>query len=454
MTKLSRKLALGAAALAIGLSAAHASPANIMFVMDASGSMKKDAGNGYSRMDNAKYATARMLTDVDDANRFGLTVFGHRKARACNDIQVVADVGSVDAGFVNQFVQQLEPKGETPIAESVRLAAAGFERFPDQNNQLVVVTDGIEECGGDVCALADDLAAYNVGLKVNVVGLTLNDEQKSLIRCLSDKTGGKFYDAKDGAGLEAAFAQVKQDIAAAPAPKPQVVPVVAKPADNVWFEDNFDGEGLSDQWEVGSENADNYVVEDGSLLVVFPETGKPTQNLPEAENVFKLKKPVPKGDWTMTARIRFAAQTHGEWLRMGLSDGPENSLFASWQLYTYNYSMTQVFLRADKLSKGTPTEFYQNVRAYDNGSIADRNAVFEDEIEALQLKIEKRGRNYTVSGKLEGKADDGWKELQKMTSIRSPGKQFTLVFGNNTNGYGPKGGEGYAEVDYVKVVTN
>ncbi len=435
-------------AISAGISSAASSPANIMFVMDASGSMKKDAGNGFSRMDNAKHAIARMLTDVDDQNRFGLAVYGHRRPKACDEIQLVAEVGLVDAGFVIQFVQQLTPKGETPIAASVELAAAAFERYPDQNNQLVVVTDGIEECGGNVCAVADELARVNVDLKVNVVGFTLNDQQKSLIRCLADKTGGKFYDAKDAEALEAAFVRVKQDIAQA---EPKAAPAAAGPT--FWFEDEFDGDSLGEHWSVDNENIDGYVVEDGKLLVLFADTGAKTQSLAAAENIFKLNADMPKGDWTMSTRFVFTAQTQSEWLRMGLSDGPEKSMLGSFEMFTYNYALTQVKLNVEKISKGEPSGFTNLMRQFDNRDLAERSAMFGEVIEALQLKLEKKGRNYIVSGKLEGSADAKWIELQKMTSIRSPGKALTLTFGNSNNGYAPKGGEGFVEVDWVRVTT-
>ena len=448
MNNFARTFVFGTAFLAVSTAATAASPANIMFVMDASGSMKKDAGNGFSRMENAKHAIARMLTDVDDENRFGLTVYGHRRPRACDDIQVVAEVGAVDAGFVNEFVQQLRPKGETPIAASVELAASAFERFPDENNQLVVVTDGIEECGGDVCSVADELARVNVDLKVNVVGFTLNDQQKSLIRCLADTTGGKFYDAKDAEALEAAFIRVKQDIAK---PEPKAETVAAGP--NIWFEDQFDGDELGEHWTVENENTDGYVVEDGKLLVLFPDTGEHSNSLAAAENVFKLNADMPKGDWTMSARFVFTAQTQSEWLRMGLSDGSEKSLLGSFEMFTYNYALTQVKLNVEKIARGEPSGFANLMTQFDTRDLAARSAMFGEAIEAMMLKLEKKGRNYIVSGKLEGPADAKWVELQKMTSIRSPGKAMTLAFGNANNGYAPKGGEGFVEVDWVRVTT-
>lgn len=445
---ISKLLVSSTMVMALGVSGAAAS--NIMFVMDASGSMKKDAGNGFSRMDNAQNAIARMLTDVDDANRYGLTVYGHRKAKECTDIQLVAEVGSVDAGFINEFVQQLEPIGETPIAESVRLAAASLERYADENNQLVVVTDGIEECGGDVCAVAGEIADSGIGLQVNVVGFTLNEEQQSLVRCLSDKTGGKFYDAQDSAALEAAFTQVREDIVVA-----QAEPVAAPESkSNIWFEDNFDGDALSEAWAVDNENADLYAVDDGKLLVVFPDPGGDAVALGQVENVFRLNKDMPKGDWTMEARFEFGAQTHGEWLRMGISTPGQSSLLASYQLFTYNYAMTQMYVRVDKNEQDKNTNFTKNLGEFNGqNDLALRSLQYAEDIDGVLLKMVKNGRGYTVYGKLDGPADAQWAELQKMTSIKSPGDALTLAFGNGFNGYAPRNGEGFVEVDWVRVTT-
>lgn len=448
MTKTMKTLACGAAAIGFGLFSFQAEAANIMFVMDASGSMKKDAGNGFSRMDNAKHAIARMLTDVDSGNKFGLTVYGHRKAKACDDIQVVAQVGSVDAGFVNEFVQQLEAKGETPIADSVRLAAAGFEKHLGEDNQIVLVTDGIEECGGNVCGLGDELMAQGVGLKVNVVGFTLNEQQQQTVRCLPQKTGGKYYHAQDAEALEAAFNQVREDIVK-PVVKPVAQPVSSGP--DIWFEDEFNGETLGEAWTMKNANDDTHAVEDGKLLVLFPDmAGKPIAEA-SAENVLTLNAPMPKGDWTATARMVFTAQTHGEWLRMGLSDGPEKNLFASLQMSAYNYARTGLYVRVDKTGAGNDATFNQLMQWFETRDMAQRTAAFDEAVDALLLKLEKKGRSYTVSAKIEGKPDAKWVTLQKVNSIRSPGKYLTLAFGSNSNSYVPNDGEGYVELDWVKV---
>jgi hypothetical protein len=455
MKSLAKPFFLSAALAVSGFAASSASAANIMFVMDASGSMKKDAGNGFSRMDNAQHAIARMLTDVDDSNRYGLTVYGHRSARTCSDIQVVAHVGSVSAGFVNEFVQELKPIGETPIAESVKLAAASFEKFSGQDNQIVLVTDGLEACGGDVCSLADTLARYHVGLKVNVVGFTLNRKQQSMIRCLSDMTGGKYYDAKDGPALERAFTQVKQEIVAATpvAAKPVAKKPKASTESGVWFRDNFNGDRLGDHWLVQNEAADQYAVEDGKLLVIFPDTGKSTVTGATAKNVLRLKKPMPKGDWTATARFVFTAQTQGEWLRFGVSDGVQSSLLGSYEMTTYNWALTYANLRIDKMRKGKSSGFAQRIKTFKTRDVAARSKMFSEAIKGMLLKLVKKGRSYTIYGKLEGPANANWISLQKVASIKSPGKMLTLMFGNQTNGYAPKNGEGLVEIDWVEVTT-
>ncbi|RMD89677.1 MAG: hypothetical protein D6811_11850, partial [Alphaproteobacteria bacterium] len=65
----------------------------------------------------------------------------------------------------------------------------------------------------------------------------------------------------------------------------------------MWFEDDFDGEGLSDAWELRNEEPDSWLVEDGILTMVAPDKQEVGFDL--SRNVLMLKEPAPKGDWTM-----------------------------------------------------------------------------------------------------------------------------------------------------------
>ena len=154
------KVLLGGIALALAVTGAdpvHAQT-NVLFVFDASGSMKRDAGSGETRMVVAKRAIGETLRSMPPSARLGLMVYGHRRGKDCSDIELVSPIASEDAGALARYVSALDARGETPIAESLARAGKSFAAFKGQSNRIVLVTDGIEECQGDPCAVAASLA--------------------------------------------------------------------------------------------------------------------------------------------------------------------------------------------------------------------------------------------------------------------------------------------------------
>jgi hypothetical protein len=224
------KTLLVSAALAASLatSASALAQTNTLFIFDASGSMKRDAGLGESRITVAKRAMGEALRAMPGTARLGLMAYGHRTAKSCRDIELVAPIASESASGLGAMVAGLDARGETPIADALLAAGKSFAAFRGQSNRIVLVTDGIEECGGDPCLAAQSLADLGVGLKVDVVGFTLSEAQSRLIQCVPAITGGRYYDAGNPGALRAALSQVRTVVAQAAPPAPAAPP----PADD------------------------------------------------------------------------------------------------------------------------------------------------------------------------------------------------------------------------------
>jgi len=238
---------------------AHAET-NVLFIFDSSGSMKKKVDNGEARMTVAKRVMAQTLKDMPAGVRVGLLLYGHRRAKDCTDIELASPIGADDAPAIAKHIADLKPKGETPIAAALEQAIRAFAALKGQSNRVVIVTDGIEECGGDVCAAAQAVADAGLDMRVDVVGFTLNAQQGEAIHCIAEKTGGQYYEAKNVAALTAAMAQVTQQVqTAAAVPKDESLiaaanggALVAAPNDE-WRKLNdgatdrattYDGEGI------------------------------------------------------------------------------------------------------------------------------------------------------------------------------------------------------------------
>jgi von Willebrand factor type A domain/Sad1 / UNC-like C-terminal len=196
-----------------GIALPAAAETNVLFIVDASGSMKKKLETGESRMEVAKKAMAEALTAMPPDARLGLLLYGHRKAKDCTDIELVSPIGADNAAAISKRISGLKAKGETPIAESLRQAQRSFAALKGQDNRIVLVTDGIEECKGDPCAAAQELRDAGFDVKVDIVGFTLTEKQRALVQCVPDITGGQYYDAQGMTGLTTALAQVAQKAA-------------------------------------------------------------------------------------------------------------------------------------------------------------------------------------------------------------------------------------------------
>jgi hypothetical protein len=197
---------------------------NVLFIFDASGSMKSAVGSD-TRIGIAKRAMEALLKEMPPDARLGLMMYGHRRANDCTDLELVSPLGADDAATISRTIQAVQPKGETPIAVALRQAARSFAAFKGQNNSIVLVTDGIEECKGDPCAAAREIKASGINLKVDIVGFTLNDAQRKAIQCVPDATGGQYFEAQDAPSLNKALGTIRQRTAQAAPPTPPPPPV-------------------------------------------------------------------------------------------------------------------------------------------------------------------------------------------------------------------------------------
>jgi len=201
---------------AAAFSAAAGAESNVLFIFDASGSMKKPTDAGESRMDAAKKAMSGALATMPADVRLGLLLYGHRRAKDCTDIELVSPIGADDAKTIGARIQALQPKGETPIAEALKQGMRSYAALKGQDNRMILVTDGIEECQGNVCAAAEAVRDAGFDLKVDIIGFTLTEAQRKLIQCVPDLTGGTYYDAQNLDGLTGALAAVAQKAAEPP----------------------------------------------------------------------------------------------------------------------------------------------------------------------------------------------------------------------------------------------
>lgn len=132
-------------------------------------------------------------------------------------IPTVVPIGPLDRQALIERIEGLQPRGMTPLTDAVRHAAEELE-YRDQPGTVVLISDGIESCDADPCAVAGELARAGIRFTAHVVGFDIPDgADLDQLRCIADNTGGRFFTARDASGLQAALVEVRE-LAAEPEP--------------------------------------------------------------------------------------------------------------------------------------------------------------------------------------------------------------------------------------------
>ncbi|BCW88868.1 hypothetical protein sos41_20120 [Alphaproteobacteria bacterium SO-S41] len=223
-----RRFCLALSLLISPLSArADEAAGDTMMILDASGSMW-GVVNGETKIAGARTAVRGLLEAWPASRKLGLMAYGHRRKGDCGDIETIAPIGTIDAAALAATVDKLNPKGKTPIADSIT-KAAGELKSTEAKATILLVSDGIETCGGDPCAVAKALEESGVDFTAHVIGFDITDPNaKAQLQCIADVTGGVYRDAADAAGLADALKETASASGGAPKEPPAAAPEVVE----------------------------------------------------------------------------------------------------------------------------------------------------------------------------------------------------------------------------------
>ena len=188
---------------------------NALLILDSSGSMAADDGTGTGRtkMEAAKEALSRYAGPSSVLYETGFAVFGHTgdatqdgRAASCEEAaEVLLPLGQMDPQSFEGTLPRFQPTGWTPIEGALSEAEGAFAGKEDQTNRVVLVSDGIETCGGDPVAAAERLYRSGIEVTVDVVGLGVPNDETEQLRDIATAGGGEYFEARTGADLDAYF---------------------------------------------------------------------------------------------------------------------------------------------------------------------------------------------------------------------------------------------------------
>ena len=226
-----RSGALGvAAALSLGLAGtAQAADENVMVVFDGSNSMWGQI-DGTAKIEIARGVMENLLGDWTEDRKVGLMAYGHRQRGDCNDIETLVAPGADTRAAILDRINAITPTGKTPLTDAIERAATELS-YTDTPATVVLISDGLESCERDPCALADTLESRGVAFTAHVVGFGLGADQDSgSLSCIAERTGGQYIQAANADELGRALGAISSAVAAAPEPEPLPEPEPELPA--------------------------------------------------------------------------------------------------------------------------------------------------------------------------------------------------------------------------------
>ena len=385
-----------------------------ILVLDASGSMWGKI-DGQSKIEIARGVVSDILRDWPSNIELGLIAYGHREKANCADIQTLVPVGRIKTQVIQSAIDNVDPKGKTPLSDAIRLAASEL-RSEEEKATVILVSDGLETCEADPCAAASELEKAGVDFALHVVGFDTKEEENEQLRCLADNTGGVFLGARNAGELKEAMTKTVQ----------LVKEVRAEPASSTIFLDSFDGEDLDKRWTVRNKDQEAFIVENGELFVFTSQTG----GVLTAPNAFTLSDIELKGDWDISVKFRPGFETGADKLQIGLLDKDDTPLWASIWRDSLSGETCQSLSIA--ISRGGKQEANHSI--YVLGVGCGRGNLKDAEFERIytamakqgvKFTLSKRGRNYQA--KLSSPALPKDFETPQLTMLRAKGQPAFAV---------------------------
>lgn len=117
---------------------------------------------------------------------------------------MVVPLGPLDRQALKTRVHGLQPKGKTPLTDSVGRA---FELVAGREGaaSVILVTDGLETCGGDPCAAVREARQAGGDLRLHVVAFDVAGEDVSQLECAAQAGGSLFLAAQNAGDLATAL---------------------------------------------------------------------------------------------------------------------------------------------------------------------------------------------------------------------------------------------------------
>jgi Ca-activated chloride channel family protein len=189
--------------------------AQVLLVIDVSGSMDESAGGGRSRLEAAKRAAIDGLTRLHPDDEVSLWTFSTPLGGATRPYTEVVPFAPMRANAerLRSAIGGLHPEGGTALYTTVRAAQQSMiaQYEPDRINAVVVLTDGRNEYprDNDLDALLRDVNADSLERSVRVFAIAFGDKSDlTTLSSIARASRAAAYDARNPSSINDVFVSV------------------------------------------------------------------------------------------------------------------------------------------------------------------------------------------------------------------------------------------------------
>jgi hypothetical protein len=239
-------------------------PPNLLILLDRSGSMNNEI-DGTPKWEIAVDAVTSTIGDWEGSIWFGLAIFSNCDGPLdrCNPGIVEVPCGADTVGSIVRTLGKAERCGSTPIAASLDgMVGEPSIQDPSRNNAILLVTDGMDSCGGDPSSASANLFAQETSVKTYVVGFGSEvdaDELRATAEAGGTGAGDPaYYQADDAGGLAAALGAIAGRLLGCTYPLSEVPP---DPAMLFVF--------FNDEERLDRDEADGWTYDEDTNTVIF-----------------------------------------------------------------------------------------------------------------------------------------------------------------------------------------
>ena len=171
----------------------------IIFIYDASGSMWGQM-QGKTKMEIATEVLSNSVNELSENQKIGLVAYGHRQKGDCKDVEFLVDLNNQSKDKITSSLKKIKPLGMTPLAYSATQVIGNLRNLKEKAT-IILITDGIESCDGNICDVVTAAKTEGINFKLHIVGFGLKDDETAQLKCAAKAGEGNYYDAADANGL-------------------------------------------------------------------------------------------------------------------------------------------------------------------------------------------------------------------------------------------------------------